>query len=257
MMKFSFRFIPTLLFSAVLLLSSGCGRNGVKLNELSPEEQFAQTKRLFDKKDYYKAKMQFTVLVLNHPGSGVMEEAQFYLSECHFHLKEYLLAISEYEKLIKSLPQSGFVDDSRQKMGLCYEKLSPSYGLDQDYTLKAINEYQQFLDDYPQSELRPVVESHMNLCREKLAKKEYMTGELYRKMGYDSSAVISFDAVLENYQDTSFSDDALFWKAQCLMKLNKTDEGMETFRLLISSFPDSPGAEKAKNRLKEVMERRK
>jgi outer membrane protein assembly factor BamD len=194
---------------------------------------------------------------LNHPGSGVMEDAQFYLAECHFNLKEYLLAISEYEKLIKSLPQSNYVDDSRYKMGLCYEKLSPGYGLDQDYTFKAINQYQQFLDDYPKSELRSTVETHLMACREKLAKKEYMTGELYRKMGYDSSAVISFDAVLANFTDTSLACDALFWKAQCLLKLNRPDEARETFRTLITSFPGSPNAVRAEKRIKEIAERKK
>ncbi len=146
------------------------------------------------------------------------------------------------------------MDDSRFKTGLCYEKLSPGYGLDQDYTIKAISQYQQFMDDYPESDLRAEAEKHLSLCREKLAKKEYMTGELYRKMGYDSSAVISFDAVLENYQDTSFSDDALFWKARCLMKLKRAPDAKQVYQLLIASFPESPNAQKAGKILAEMAE---
>lgn len=257
-MRFTVRFWLSLGVALCMLIGfTGCGKENVKYNELSPEDQFAQTKRLFDKKDYYKAKMQFTVLVLNHPGSAIVESTQYYLAECHFFLKEYLLAVAEYEKLIKSLPQSDLVDDARYRTGLCYEKLSPSFGLDQEYTYKAINQYQLFLDDYPDSDLRPVVEAHLSACREKVAKKEYKMGELYRKMGYDTAAVISFNAVLDNYGDTSFADDALFWKAECLRKLDNRPQARNTYETLIATHPNSVFAERARNRLKDLSKRRR
>ena len=258
-MKKFFQIQHLVLVSATFLIFMffGCSKENIKMNSLTPEEQFSEAKRIFDKRDFYKAKMQFTVLVMNNPGSTVIEDGQFYLAECHFNLKEYLLAISEYEKLIKSLPQSSYVDDARNKMGLCYEKLSPGYGLDQDYTQKAISQYQQFLEDYTTSELRPVVEKHLSECRDKLGKKEYMTGELYRKMGYNTSALISFNNVLETYNDTQYVDDALFWKGECLRKLKDKAGALDAYQTLITRFADSAYGDRARARIKEMVKETK
>ena len=168
-----------LFFGFIVLYFSGCNRESINLRELSPEEQFAYAKRIFDKKDYYKAKMQFTVVVLNNPGHPIIEKAQFYLGQSYYYEKEYLLAAAEYEKLIQSIPQSPIVDDAQYMVGMCYYQMSPGYALDQEYTFKAITKFQQFLEDYPESEFRPMAEKRLAECMDKLAKKEYKTGELY------------------------------------------------------------------------------
>jgi len=240
----------SLLGIILLVLSvSACSKKAAALREQTPEAQFEEAKRIFDKKDYYKAKMQFTVIVLNNPGHRIIEQAQFYLGESHFHLKEYIQAIAEYEKLIRSMPQSPFVDDARYKVGLCYFKLSPVYSLDQEYTHKAITQFQLFLEEYPSSEVRPEVEKKLKEAREKLAKKEYKTGELYRKMGYYDAANISYSAVLAEYYDTQFAEDALYWKGECYIKQLSWDDAIQTFETLISKYPESSWLEKAREKL--------
>ncbi len=235
---------------------TGCNRESINLREMSPEEQFAYAKRIFDKKDYYKAKMQFTVVVLNNPGHPIIEKAQFYLGQSHYYEKEYLLAAAEYEKLIQSIPQSPFVDDAQYMVGMCYYQLSPGYALDQEYTYKAITKFQQFLEDYPESEFRPLAEKRLSESVSKLAKKEYKTGELYRKMSMFSSALISFDAVLERYYDTEYADDAQYWKGECHRKMGEWDDAEKAFRDLISKHAQSDWVRKAGKKLEEVIEER-
>ena len=240
------------LICLVIGLFWGCNKERVNLRQMTPEEQFAYAKQMFDKKDYYKAKMQFTIIVLNNPGHQIIEKAQYYLAESYYFEKEYLLAVEEYQKLIRSLPQSPFVDDARFKVGMCYYELSPGYALDQEYTYKAISELQQFIEDYPDSEFRPDAEKWLNECIEKLAKKEYKTGELYRKMSIYSSALLSFDRVLKNYYDTKFADDALYWKGECHKKLKQWDEAETAFRDLIAKHPQSEWVKRAEEKLIEV-----
>jgi len=219
---------------------------------MTPEEQFAYAKKIFDKKDYYKAKMQFMIITMNNPGNKIVEKAQFYLAESYYHLKEYITAIEEYKKLIRSLPTSPYVDDASYKIGMCYYKLSPGYALDQEYTIKAISQFQQFLEDYPDSELRPEAEKRLAECRNKLAEKEYKNGELYRKMGYYRAAVISFDNVLENYYDTKFADDALYWKGECLKRSGRFEEAEKAFNDFLRKYPRSTRAEKVEKKLKDI-----
>ena len=203
-----------LILFVILLGLFGCVGKKVNLSAMTPEEQFEYAKKFFDKKDHYNAKMQFTIVVLNNPGHRIIGKAQFYLAESYYYLKEYILAVGEYEKLIRSLATSEYVDDANYKIGMCYYKLAPNYGLDQEYTMKAILQFQLFLEEFPDSELKFEVENKLSECRNKLAKKEYKTGELYRKMGYPRAAIISFNVVLEKYYDTPYIDDALFWKGE-------------------------------------------
>jgi len=230
----------------------GCGNKNINIRGMPSEDQFAYAKMLFDKKDYYKAKMQFNIIVMNNPGSAIIEKAQFYLAESYYYSKEYILAIEEYEKFIRSLPRSAFVDDAQYKIGMCYINLAPGYALDQEYTVKASAQFQRFLEEYPDSELKPEAEKRMYECREKLAKKEYKTGELYRKMGYYNSAIISYDAVIEKYYDTEFADDAQFWKGECYRKMWDWEHSEKAFSDLLSKYGESVWAKKAREKLHDV-----
>jgi len=232
----------------------GCQKEVINQNSMSPEEQLDRAKRIFQKKDYYKAKTQLTIVVLNNPGHLIIEEAQFYLAETHYYLKEYFEAIAEYEKLIRSLPSSPFVDNARFKVGMCYFKLAPGYALDQEYRYKAVSQFQLFLEEFPDSELRPDVEKNLNECRTILAKKEYKTGELYRKMGYFQAAIISFDGILENFYETKYAPDALFWKGECYKKMGDLEKSEETFQNFLMRFPENTLAVRVREKLKEVRE---
>jgi outer membrane protein assembly factor BamD len=240
------------ILASVCVSFMGCHRERVNLREMTPDEQFEYAKRIFDKKDYDKAKIQFSIVVMNNPGGLIIEKAQFYLAESYFFLKEYILAVEEYEKLIRSFPQSSFVDDASYKIGMCYYELAPGYALDQEYTLKAISRFQQFVEDYPDSDLRQEVEKRSMECRTKLAKKEFKAGELYRKTSYYSAAIISFDAVLEKYYDTEYADGALYWKGECHRRLKKWAEAEKSFQELTTKYAQSKWIHKAEGKLEDV-----
>lgn len=242
-------------FFITLILISGCSKNSVNFNRMTPEEQLAYAMKYYDKHDYLKAKTEFTMVVLNNAGSSIVEEAQYYLADSHYHLEEYVQAIAEFEKLIRSLPRSKFVDDARYKIGLCYYDMSPGYALDQEYTNKAISQFNMFLEEFPTSDLVPEVNKKLLICREKLAKKEYKTGELYWKMGYYNAAIFSFNDVAENYGDTEFAIKALFFKGECYRKMSKWNESIEAFRAVVLKNNQSDLAEKARAKIAEIQEK--
>jgi outer membrane protein assembly factor BamD len=244
-----------LLFAFISFIFGHCGKETVNLREMSPEQQFEYAKSIFDKRDFNKAKLQFTIVVMNNPGSLVIEKAQFFLAESYYNLKEYILAIEEYEKLIRSLPQSPYVDDARYKIGMSYYKLAPGYALDQEYTKKAISQFQLFLEEFTSSDLKDEVNQRLQECRSKLAKKEYKNGELYRKMSSFRAALISFDRVLEQYYDTEFAVDALYWKGECHRKLEEYQEAENAFQELLTKHRQSQYAKRAEDKLKSLKEK--
>jgi len=86
----------------------------------------------------------------------------------------------------------------------------------------------------------------------KLARKEFMSGVLYRKMSYFRAALISFDSVLERYHDSEFADDALYWKGECHRKLREWEEAEKAFKDLISKHDQSDWTSRAESKIKEI-----
>lgn len=240
------------MLSGILIWQS-CGKQSINPARMSPDEQFENAKKLFDKEKYENAKLQFSIIVLNNSGNRIIEKAQFYLAESYFELKDYITASSEYEKLIRSMPQSSFVDDAAFKIGMCYLKLAPSYGLDQEYTLKANDQFERFLEDYPTSELKPEVVNRLAETRNTLAEKEFKTGELYFKLQYDKAALISFDAVLATYPDTEWADDALFYKGECHRRLREWDKARQAYETVMTQYRSGPFATQAEQKLKTLV----
>jgi outer membrane protein assembly factor BamD len=239
-----------MLFSLVLVISA-CGGNKARPN-MSTEERFAYAMKLFNSKDYFDARTQFRIVILNAPGNTIVDQAQFYLAECHFEMDEFILGKAEYERLLKLYPRSAFLDDAQYKLALCYDRLSPKSDLDQKYTRNAIEEFQRFLEDYPSSEYAEAVEKKLFAARAKLAKKEFDTGNLYRKMALYEAALFSFDDVLNHYYDSQYAEPALFYKGECLFKIDRLDEAKTALEMLLEKFPQSSFVAPAKDMLEEI-----
>lgn len=245
------RFLSRLMLCSLVFVLCACGGNKARLN-MGTEERFAYAMKLFNGKNYFDARTQFRIIILNAPGNTIVDQAQFYLAECHFFMDEFVLAASEYERLLKLYPRSAFLDDAQYKIALCYDHLSPKSDLDQKYTLRAIEEFQRFLEDYPTSEYAEEVEKKLFAARSKLAKKEFDTGNLYRKMTLFEAALFSFDEVLNRYYDSQYAEPALFYKGESLFKLDRLPEAKTALESLLAKFPKGAFASSSKEMLEQI-----
>ncbi|MCA9741757.1 MAG: outer membrane protein assembly factor BamD [Deferribacteres bacterium] len=223
---------------AAALLTVSCGGR-IKTARMPLDERFAYAKGLYEKGKYFDAKTQFQILILNNPGSRIVDQAQYYFADCYYQQNEYITAAAEFEKLISLYPRSEFVDDAQYKICLAYFELSPNSALDQKYTYSAIDALQQLLEEYPQSDYVPEATQKLQELRNKLAKKEFDAAEQYRKLGYYQSAIISYDEVLRSFFDTKYAEPAYFWKARAQFKGKNFDEARSTLQTLLAKFPNT------------------
>jgi outer membrane protein assembly factor BamD len=233
------------------LLWFSCGGYKVPSN-ISAEERFDLGKRMFANRDYVDSKAQFKILTLNYPGIKFMDEAQFLLAESHFNMKEYILASDEYNRLVRLYPNSQWVDDCQFKVGVCDYRLSPKPSLDQKYTFQAIQSLQRFIEEFPASQLVPEAEKLLNISRGKIAEKEFKTGELYRKLKDHSAALVYYSSVLAAYYDTQYAEGALFWKGQCLLKLERHEASLSAFEEFVQKYPESRMRSQALSKIKDI-----
>ena len=234
----------TVLTLFILILTISCSSHK-RRGAISPEEDFHRAMEKFNRGKYLDAMEALTIITLNYSGSSIIDSAQYYLGESHYRMKEYIIAASEFQRLVNQYPSSPLVDEAKYKVGMSYLKLSPGYGLDQEFTYKCVDEFQEFTECFPESDLVPEVMEMIYMARSKIAMKIFKSGEPYFKMRDYESALIYFKSVLDYYYDTDHAPASLLLMGESYFKMKQPVEGELALLRLVEKYPDSSEAEKA------------
>ena len=226
-----------IISSAILLLFWSCSSTQ-DLSDLSADERLAAAVKLYEEEDFEDASTEFEALLLQYPGSSIVDDAQYYLGMCKFQNEEFILAAFEFSKLIKNMPASEFVANTQFMLAESYFELSPDYTLDQKYTKKAIEEYQAFIDFFPLNERVAEAERKISELNDKLARKEFTIAGIYEKMDYYTASLKYYDAVVEIFHDTQYAPMALYRKIKLLMDREREDEALKEMRKFITMYPE-------------------
>ena len=244
-----------LIFSGVVLLmvigACSCGPKPPKLI-LDAPDQYALAKREFENKHWDKTVLELQKLILNYPGVGFIDSAQYLLGMTYFNQKEYPLAIDEFNRLLSSFPTSSLADDATFKAAECDFRMSPRAELDQSHTQKALDELNNFLEEYPESNQKGQAMDLVNQGRTKLAKKVYKSGYLYYKMGRYLPAESYFQQVLDEYSDTEWAKPAQFFLAESLYKQKKYEQAKTEYQSYLQISPKDDLTKKVNKRLEKI-----
>lgn len=247
-------FMRFYLIISVLILSLIWGCSSTKdVSEMTPDERLQYAMSMYNDEDYQDAATEFEALLLQYPGSSIVDDAQYYLGMCKFYRDEFILAAYEFSKLIKNIPASDFVPQAQYMLAESYYELSPDYTLDQKYTVKAIEEFQAFIDFFPLNEKVSEAEEKIVELNDKLARKEYTIAYIYRKMDYYTASLKYYENVVEIYHDTPYAPLALYSKIMLLMEREREDEALSEMKRFVRMYPDDQNFQEV-NDLKNSLE---
>jgi outer membrane protein assembly factor BamD len=227
-------YLSILILSLVIYSCSSSSKNDIQTDDSDKAMVVAMKK--YDKKDYLDAIEDFSLIKIKFSGTKIADKAQYYLGMCYFQRKEFILAASEFENLVKNYSASTYSIQGRYQLALCYYNLSPDYSLDQTYTKYAITELQNFIELYPNDKSASDAEAKIKELKNKLAYKLYKSGELYMMMDDYKAAIIYFENVLQEYFETDYADDALYYKIQALLKRNKSEDALKEIERFEKKF---------------------
>lgn len=205
--------------------------------DMTPEERLSYSIQLYNQEDYEEAIKEFEAIILQYPGSSIVDDAQYYLAMTRFQREEYILAAYQFSKLIKGMPSSEFVATSQYMLANSYYELSPNYTLDQQYTKKAIEEFQVFIDFFPLNEKVADAETKIKELNDKMARKEYESARIYDKMEYYLAALKYYDSVTEIYHDTQYAPLALYNKINLLLEKKRDAEALTDSQKFLEKYP--------------------
>lgn len=219
---------------AALLVSCSSTK---EVETIPADVRYQRARELFDDESYLDAIEEFKIIIVQYQGSEFADDAQYYLAESRFQRGEYILAAAEYDNLVRTMPTSQYASLSRYKKGLSHYLLAPKAQLDQKYTRFSIDDFQTYIEYAPKDSMVEDAEAKITELTDRLARKIFDSGRLYYKLEYYRASIVYFNKVISEYNDSQFTDDALFWKARSLNERKEFDAASGALNELTMKYP--------------------
>ncbi|MGA1277695.1 MAG: outer membrane protein assembly factor BamD [Candidatus Kapaibacteriota bacterium] len=226
-------FLVLLAFGMLMASCSGVKTTG---EIMDAETAYNAGVIAFQDENYFEAQRLFDVIRLQFPTTQYADDAQFYLGEISFAKKEYVMAAFNYGMVRRSYPSSPLNKTALYKTAMCYYELSPPADRDQDYTKKAIASFSEFQAIFPLDSLYNESGKRINELRNRLAERELITAELYRNLYSNRSAIIYYDAIIDDYPDTEHYETAFAGKIESLIVLRRYEDARSMIELYKKRF---------------------
>ena len=190
-------------------------------DETDAARLFGEVERLYPYSEFAKRALIMQAFAL-HQGDAY-EEARaaaqryidFYPADEDAAYAQYLLALSYYDQI-------------------------DEVGRDQGLTFQALQSLRAVIELYPGSEYARSAVRKFDLAFDHLAAKEMEIGRYYLKRRHWTAAINRFRAVVEDFQTTSHTAEALHRLVEAYLSLGLTDEAQTAGAILGHNFQSSP-----------------
>ena len=130
-------------------------------------------------------------------------------------------------------------------MALCYYEQISDVTRDQKVTQQALTALNDVIRRYPDSRYAVDARLKVDLVTDHLAGKEMDIGRSYERLGKWLAAQIRFRNVIEKYQTTSHTPEALYRLVETSLSLGLPEEAQKNAGVLAANYPGSDWYQKA------------
>lgn len=235
---------PSLRILAVLAVftATACDRvqsvAAVDVETLSAEEIYQVGERALQRKGHETAANYFGEIERLFPYSDwasrglVMQAYALYLDE------KYDASRTAAERYLNFYPTLEDADWAQYLIALSYYDQIYDVGRDQAVTLNALQELRKVIEGYPESEYADEAKPRFDLAFDHLAAKEMEVGRFYLSKQEYVAAVNRFRIVVEDFQTTRHTPEALYRLVEAYMALGLTGEAQSAVAILANDFAD-------------------
>lgn len=125
-------------------------------------------------------------------------------------------------------------------LAISYYDQIDEVGRDQGLTFQALQALRVVIEEYPNSEYAKSAELKFDLAFDHLAGKEMEIGRYYLRQGHYTSAINRFRVVVEQFQTTTHTAEALHRLVEAYLALGLNDEAQTAAAILGHNFKGSP-----------------
>lgn len=158
----------------------------------------------------------------------------------HHKAKEYEEARTAAQRFLDFYPGDEDAPYALYLMALSYYDQIDDVGRDQGLTFQALQGMRDVIETYPDSEYTRSAILKFELAFDQLAAKEMEIGRYYLKRGHYAAAINRFRNVVQNFQTTSHTPEALLRLTEAYLALGLTDEAQTAAAILGYNYQSSP-----------------
>jgi len=227
--------------AALGLILAGCSSDKTKDTyvEKPVEELYNSAMDMMTQEQYAKASKAFDEVERQHPYSVWATKAQLMSAYALYQNNQFDESIIAADRFIQLHPGHRDVAYAYYLKALDYYIQIADVGRDQKTTEQALQALQEVVRRFPDSSYARDARLKIDLTRDHLAGKEMEIGRYYEKRGDFLAAINRFKVVVDKYQTTTHTPEALERLTECYLALGLKDEAQKTAAVLGYNYPGS------------------
>ena len=228
-----------MLTAAVAACSGVTGR--VERGEVDYENFTAQ--QIFERGEFDLASnnpslaaQSFAEIERLYPYSDLTKRAVIMQAYAYHRDADYEASRSAAQRYIDFYPTDEDAAYAQYLLALSYYDQIDEVGRDQGLTFQALQSLRRVIEVYPESEYARTAMLKFDLAFDHLAAKEMEVGRYYLRREHFTSAINRFRVVVEDFQTTTHTPEALHRLVESYLSLGLTDEAQTAGAILGFNF---------------------
>jgi outer membrane protein assembly factor BamD len=245
--KFRARVIGTVLLVAFLAACSGSGRadRSESLEGYTPEQIYERGEYDLAQGNEDDAAWYFSEIERLYPYSSWAKRALIMQAFSYHQGKDYENSRAAAQRYIDFYPADEDAAYAQYLLALSYYDQIDEVGRDQGLTFQALQALRTVIETYPDSEYATTAILKFDLAFDHLAGKEMEIGRYYLRRSHYTAAINRFRVVVEDFQTTSHTAEALYRLIEAYLSLGLNDEAQTAGAILGYNYQSSEWYEDA------------
>ncbi len=201
------------------------------------EQLYSVGAEKLDAHRWSEAVTYFKEVERQHPYSEWSRRAILMEAYAHYQANDYDEAISDANRFIELYPGNGSASYAYYLKAECYFEQILDVGRDQAATEQAASAMREVSRRFPRTEYATDAHLKTDMINDQLAGKEMTIGRYYLRNGDTLAAIGRFKTVLDRYQTTSHTPEALERLVEAYLTLGLIEEAKRNAAVLGYNYP--------------------
>ncbi|WP_411890706.1 outer membrane protein assembly factor BamD [Yoonia sp. SDW83-1] len=226
------------VFALALLVACGTS-NEAPLENLTAQQIFERGERQLENSQPDDAAFSFGEIERLYPYSEYAQRALIMQAFAYHRDGDYPNSRAAAQRYLDFYPAEEDAPYAAYLLALSYYDQIDEVGRDQGLTFQALQALRQVIEVYPDSEYARTSVLKFDLAFDHLAAKEMEIGRYYLKRGHYAAAANRFRTVVEDFQTTTHTAEALHRLVESYMALGLMEEAQTAGAILGLNYRSS------------------
>ena len=189
--------------------------------------------------DTYNAAQKFLEAELLFPQSQWAPKSALMASYSFYLQNYYSESLTNLNRYLKTYPNDKDISYAHYLIGICYYEMIENEKRDIEPLLKAKDKFDLLINEYPNTDFALDAKFKLDLIQNILASKEMYLARHYQKKNKWIAAINRYKYILEEYDETTFTEEALHRLVEINYKIGLVDESKKYATLLGYNYQSS------------------